>query len=117
VAPLLDTPFNRTKSAIKTMDYAALGLAILASDVPAYQGSLADGPAGRLVRNDAGAWYAALDGIIRDQDLRRSFAAAARPAFQERGTLSSMAPAWRAVWTGLLDRPRTRESALQAIPG
>ncbi len=42
IAPLSDSAFNRSKSAIKTLDYAALGLAVVASDVPAYRGSLAD---------------------------------------------------------------------------
>ena len=52
LAPLLDTPFNRSKSPIKAMDYAAMGLAVLASDTPVYRGSIADGPAGQLVAND-----------------------------------------------------------------
>jgi glycosyltransferase involved in cell wall biosynthesis len=116
VAPLLDTPFNRAKSAIKTMDYAALGLAILASDVPSYQGSLADGPAGQLVRNDPTSWYAALNAMIRDQDRRRAFAAAARPAFLQQASLASMAPtwqtAWQAAWQAVHDRPRTRQDPL-----
>ena len=42
-------PFNDCKSPIKALDYAALGLATLASDVPAYRGSLADDPGGVLV--------------------------------------------------------------------
>ena len=95
LAPLLDIPFNRAKSSIKTMDYAALGLAILASDVPAYRGSLADGVAGRLVANDPRAWFAALEEMLRNQDLRRSIAAAARPAFLRHATLASQAVTWR----------------------
>ena len=51
IAPLADSAFNRSKSAIKTLDYAALGLAVLASDVPAYRGSIAD----RAGTNGAGA--------------------------------------------------------------
>jgi glycosyltransferase involved in cell wall biosynthesis len=105
LAPLLDVPFNRVKSAIKTMDYAALGLLILASDVPAYRGSLADGVAGRLVPNDHRAWYAALDEMVRNQDLRRSIAAAARPAFLERATLASQAAKRREAWASLAGRP------------
>ena len=57
LAPLADTTFNRCKSAIKTLDYAALGLAVVASDVAAYRGSLADGPGGMLVANRPEAWY------------------------------------------------------------
>jgi glycosyltransferase involved in cell wall biosynthesis len=107
LAPLLDTPFNRCKSPIKALDYAALGLATLASDTPAYRGSIADGPAGQLVPNDPVAWHAALDWLIRDQALRRSFACQARLAFAERGTLLSEAEGRRAAWTSLLPAART----------
>jgi len=37
VAPLLSSPFNDCKSCIKVLDYAALGMPTLASDVPAYR--------------------------------------------------------------------------------
>ncbi len=53
IAPLADSAFNRSKSAIKTLDYAALGLAVLASDVPAYRGSLADASGARAAGADA----------------------------------------------------------------
>ena len=56
IAPLVDSPFNRSKSAIKAMDYAALGLPVLASDMPVFRGSLADGPGGMLVENTPSAW-------------------------------------------------------------
>jgi len=102
LAPLLDTPFNRSKSSIKAMDYAAIGLPTLASDTPAYRGSIADGPAGQLVANDPAAWHAALDWLIRDQSLRRSMAERARAAFAERGTLFGDAERRRAAWRSLL---------------
>src|SRR4029077_14863521 len=65
LAPLLDTRFNAAKSAIKTLDYAALGLAILASDGPVYRGSIADGATGELIANDPAAWFAALSDMAR----------------------------------------------------
>jgi hypothetical protein len=37
VAPLTDTAFNRAKSDIKALDYALLGLPVVASDGPAYR--------------------------------------------------------------------------------
>jgi GT2 family glycosyltransferase/glycosyltransferase involved in cell wall biosynthesis len=107
LAPLLDTPFNACKSPIKTMDYAALGLAVLASDVPVYRGSLADGCAGQLVANDPGAWYAALDWLVRDQDLRRSLAERAYAAFLERASLASHADARRDAWAGVFAGAKT----------
>ena len=89
LAPLLDTRFNSSKSPIKAMDYAAIGLAVLASDTPVYQGSLADGPAGQLVKNEPGAWHAALDWLIRNQNLRQAMANRARDAFLAQATLAT----------------------------
>jgi hypothetical protein len=102
LAPLLDTTFNHSKSPIKTMDYAAMGLAVLASDVPVYQGSLADGPAGQLVKNDHHAWFSALDWLVREQTLRRSMARQAREAFVTHATLASDPGKRREAWTRLL---------------
>ena len=55
---------------LKTLDYAALGMAVLASDVAVYRGSLADGPGGMLVPNQAAAWHDALSRLVRDRALR-----------------------------------------------
>jgi glycosyltransferase involved in cell wall biosynthesis len=106
LAPLLDTPFNRAKSAIKVMDYAALGLAVVASDVPVYRDSIASGAAGQLVANDAGAWYAALNWLIRNRALRHAMAEEARPAFLATSSLAVQAEARREAWLRLLDKPR-----------
>ena len=111
LAPLLDTPFNRSKSAIKTMDYAALGMAVLASDVPAYRGSVADGSGLQLVDNDPKAWHRALHWLVRDHQLRRSAAIGARQAFLVTGTLASQATARRDAWLRLLNRRRVRKAA------
>jgi GT2 family glycosyltransferase/glycosyltransferase involved in cell wall biosynthesis len=81
LAPLLATPFNLCKSPIKAMDYAAMGMVVLASDSPVYRGSVADGPAGLLVPNTAAAWYAALNRLLRDPEQRHAIAARARGAF------------------------------------
>lgn len=101
LAPLADTAFNRCKSAIKTLDYAALGLAVVASDVPAYRGSLADGPGGMLAANNPDAWYAALSRLARDAELRRGLAKGAVEAFTAKGMLARQAEARRAAWLAL----------------
>ena len=67
IAPLADTPFNRCKSAIKTLDYAALGLPVLASDRAVYRGTLADGPGGWLLPDDENAWFVALARLVRER--------------------------------------------------
>ena len=107
MAPLADTAFNRCKSAIKTLDYAALGLAVVASDVPAYRGSLADGPGGMLAANQPDAWYAALSRLVRDSELRRGLARGALAAFTAHGTLARQAEARRAAF--IISSPASRE--------
>jgi GT2 family glycosyltransferase/glycosyltransferase involved in cell wall biosynthesis len=104
ITPLADTDFNASKSAIKTMDYAALGLAVLASDVPAYRGSLADGPGGALVRNDPAAWYWAIAELIRNPHRWQTAAQGARAALLAHHTLAAQAAARQAVWRSLAPR-------------
>jgi GT2 family glycosyltransferase/glycosyltransferase involved in cell wall biosynthesis len=126
IAPLADTPFNRCKSPIKTLDYAALGLAVLASDVPAYRGSLADGtgadriaadgtrsantganvtaaapPGGMLVANTEAAWFRALSELIRNGPARQRLAAGAHTAVAAHYTLAAQATTRRAAWLEL----------------
>jgi glycosyltransferase involved in cell wall biosynthesis len=113
LAPLADTPFNACKSAIKTLDYAALGLAVLASDTEVYRGSVADGPGGLLVRNDSGAWYRALLRLVQDHLLRRELAAGACAAFAGH-TLATQAAARRAAWGALLRHPEAAPRAKRA---
>jgi GT2 family glycosyltransferase/glycosyltransferase involved in cell wall biosynthesis len=121
LAPLLDTPFNRGKSAIKAMDYAALGLVVLASDMPVFRGSIADGPAGWLVPNTEPGWYAGLDRLMRDRDLRRTLGVQSREAFTEHATLAGQAGTWRDALLRALRRdtlPRTPErDTLPRAPG
>jgi hypothetical protein len=100
IAPLADTPFNRCKSAIKALDYAALGLPVLASDRAVYRGTLADGRGGWLLPDDADVWFAALVRLIRDASLRSHLGEAGRAAFHT-GTLAAQAADRRAAWLAL----------------
>ena len=86
IAPLAGSAFNAAKSAIKAMDYAALGLAVLASDVPAYRGALSPNS---LVPNTETAWYGALSRLVRDPAHRYHMAAGARARFTELWTLAA----------------------------
>jgi glycosyltransferase involved in cell wall biosynthesis len=105
LAPLADTAFNACKSGIKALDYAALGLAVLASDVPAYRGGLASGPNGGLVANTTLDWYRALSRAIRDRAWRRTLGEGAARHLRESGTLAARADAWRAAWADVARRP------------
>jgi glycosyltransferase involved in cell wall biosynthesis/GT2 family glycosyltransferase len=108
IAPLADTRFNHSKSAIKTLDYAAIGLPILASDREVYRGSIADGPGGWLVPDDENAWFVALSRLVCDGSLRRRLSAGSRAAF-EQFTLAAQAAERRAAWLSLLQTHRRPE--------
>jgi hypothetical protein len=90
LAPLADNPFNRCKSDIKALDYAALGLLPLVSDGPAYR---ADPALGRDMRFAAAdGWLDALRGVLDDrQDAARRAEAVERHVWQAR-TVSGIAP-------------------------
>ncbi|MCL2344238.1 MAG: glycosyltransferase [Desulfobulbus sp.] len=63
VAPLEDIPFNYGKSNLRLLEYGALGLPVVCSDVLPYR----DSPATR-VANDPALWIAALRERIHDLD-------------------------------------------------
>lgn len=94
IAPLRDGRFTRAKSDIKFLDYAALGVAGVYSDVPAYAGTVRHGGNGLLVVNAPEAWAAALERLLVDGSLRRSLATAAREHVAAERTLARRATDW-----------------------
>jgi hypothetical protein len=84
VAPLVDNEFNRSKSDLKFLDYAALGLPGVYSDVPAYA-SCVDGFTGLKAPNTVEAWCETLARLCTDAPLRASIGRAAQDyVFRER---------------------------------
>jgi GT2 family glycosyltransferase/glycosyltransferase involved in cell wall biosynthesis len=96
LAPLADSRFNEAKSAIKLLDYAALGLATVASDVAAYRG-LPNACA--LVANTTLAWYEAVSRLIRDAAARRRLSANGAAHLHAAGTLTSLGPWPKLGWS------------------
>jgi glycosyltransferase involved in cell wall biosynthesis len=69
VAPLEDTPFNRCKSDLKFLEYSAMGLPGVYSDIGVYT-SCVDGLNALLVENTTQAWSEALRSLCADPGLR-----------------------------------------------
>ncbi|MFM8415036.1 MAG: glycosyltransferase [Planctomycetota bacterium] len=88
VSPLVDGPFNRCKSAIKLMDYAALGLPIVASRHPEYENAFGGDHGVLLVENDEAMWIDALSKLIDDSGARERAGRLAREHCRARHTLS-----------------------------
>ncbi|HST76255.1 MAG TPA: glycosyltransferase [Acetobacteraceae bacterium] len=113
LAPLAENDFNRRKSSIKALDYAALGMAVLASDIGVYRGSIADGPGGMLVRQDPASWFEALSRLVRDWRLLQQLRDGARSGFADY-TLAVQATERRRFWTELA---ATTLPAERRVPG
>jgi glycosyltransferase involved in cell wall biosynthesis len=97
LAPLARHPFNEAKSPIKALEYAALGIPVIASPVGPYADFVQDGVTGLLARTSAD-WKRHLKTLIHDPDARRELGAAARrlaAAF----TIQAVAPLWERVLT------------------
>ena len=71
LAPLVDVPWNRARSNVKLKEYAAAGLAWLASPVGPYVG-MGERQGGRLVSDDG--WHAAIEQLVLDARARRKLA-------------------------------------------
>ncbi len=126
IAPLTDTPFNRCKSAIKMLDYAALGLATVVSDGAAYRDpaygafaqplELEGALAGGYRAQDTAQWFHAMARLVRRPDLRLAMARLGHAAWRQSGTLASQAEGRRAALDGGLPH-RTDRRGLRGPAG
>lgn len=94
VAPLADTKFNRFKSDIKFLDYAAAGFPGVYSRCEAYASTVEDHLTGLLVDNDPQSWVAALVELVENDRLRRSIAENARAYLFAKRVLSQCGNLW-----------------------
>jgi len=71
IIPLEANKFNKNKSYIKYLDYTALGLPVICSDIEPYKGVVENDINGLVVENDSESWYEAIDRLIKDPYLRK----------------------------------------------
>jgi processive 1,2-diacylglycerol beta-glucosyltransferase len=94
IASLEDTDFTRCKSDIKFLDYSALGVAGIYSDVPAYRQSIRHLETGYLAENTSDAWQEGLELLLSDDPLRQGIAERAREHVLSSRTLEHCARNW-----------------------
>lgn len=100
IAPLADTPMNRSRSNVKVKEYAAAGTPWLASPIGPYVG-LGEKQGGRLVADDK--WLAALDRLVtRARDRRKLAKHATRWARTQ--TVDGNVVAWEAAFERAIAR-------------
>ncbi|MDZ4779406.1 MAG: glycosyltransferase [Planctomycetia bacterium] len=104
LAPLRDCPFNAAKSAIKFLDYSALGLAGVYSDAPAYSGTVRQLETGILTGDSADSWFDAIRTLVLNEELRRALSKAAAEDVRRKHALANTTGRWLAVLGGSVDR-------------
>lgn len=95
LAPLADDSFNECKSDLKFLEYAAVGIPVIASRVAAYSGSISNGVNGFLAKNHKD-WLTYLRRLIEDQALRKSIGSKAKE-FAESRLISKNIRHWESV--------------------
>lgn len=91
LAPLAYNAFNRSKSDLKYLEYAALGIPVVASDFGPYAESVEHGVTGMLVRYPH-EWSKYLNRLVKDDQFRAEIGSNARAWA---ATRSIQANAWR----------------------
>jgi hypothetical protein len=98
LAPLAPNQFNRCKSALKALEYAARGMVVIASDVEPYRGFVQHGVTGFLVRRDH-EWGEYLELLAEQPRLRAEMGAGARELASE-WVIDRHIDKWEAAYSG-----------------
>ena len=77
LAPLASTKFGESKSYLKALEYAALGIPVVASNFGPYPGFVVDGVTGFLAGSKK-EWRDRIRELVADADLRETMGAKAR---------------------------------------
>lgn len=74
MAPLVQHPFNESKSELKVLESWALGIPIIASDIAPYRRAITDGHNGILCSENPDLWFNEVRRLIESPELRSSLA-------------------------------------------
>jgi GT2 family glycosyltransferase/glycosyltransferase involved in cell wall biosynthesis len=110
LAPLVDDEFNRCKSYIKYLDYAALGLAGIFSGIGVFEPVVVQGETGLCVP-DTASWYEAIRLLVADAPLRGKMGEAAYLDVETNHTLAAQHALRRDLWTQIGNLPAVRSSS------
>ena len=103
IIPLVDSPFNQSKSNLKFVEYAALNTAIVCSDNPEYRLIARDGENCLMVPNDTASWEAALVRLIESPELRQRLATTAAQDMRDGWTVQANRDLYHSVLSDALD--------------
>lgn len=112
IAPLNDNSFNRCKSPIKYMEYAAIGLPCVYSNITPYSEVIKDGINGFLA-DKPDEWVEKLSRLIDDEHLRNRMLANAQVDVRSNWMLQDHAFLWQNMYDkiqnmGVVEEPENR---------
>lgn len=100
IVPLVETPFAVVKSHSKCLEYAALGIPVVAADVAPYRDFVIDGATGWLVRHE-NEWLKRLRELVCDDAMREEMGQAAK-AIASEWTIQKGWYDWEMAYKGIL---------------
>lgn len=100
LAPLVPSTFTRSKSHIKALEYAALGIPVIASDVEPYRDFVIDGETGWIARYDH-EWAKRLRELINDDAMREEMGRNAKK-LASKWTIQKGWDEWAAAYQSIL---------------
>lgn len=116
LVPLADTEFNRAKSWLKGLEFAAVGVPFIASAVPEYVRLHEEYGLGLIARSKRD-WLRHLSRLAADPELRVELSIAGRRTVRDRLTIEQRGQEWIDAWTEASQvEPKTiREAALSGV--
>ncbi len=100
LAPVVDRPFNRSKSNIKWQEYAMLGIPTVASNIGAYK-EIQSGVTGFTADSEAG-WLAHIQYLINNPELADSVGEQAKQYVLDNHNIQKNIGAWESVYEQII---------------
>lgn len=114
--PLCNNEFNKAKSNIKWLDYSAVGIASILSDVEAYNSSVVNNVNGLLVENNIQDWISAIEDLINNSIKRKQISKNAYQTVIEEYSLQKNILKWYNVYKGLIQQEKIKQKVSIVVP-
>lgn len=102
LCPLVDNEFNRTKSAIKWMEYSMVKMATVASNIPPYSTVMEHDKTGLLCKEDEAEWYDAIESLVKSSTKRYVLSCQAKDEVLTNHNINSKYELWLNAYENVL---------------
>jgi glycosyltransferase involved in cell wall biosynthesis len=109
IAPLVDNAFNRGKSNLRWLEYSALGIPTVASDVGNFKETLKHGETG-LLCYDSEDFYNSISMLIQSKELRTRIGKQARADVFENFNVDTVTKKYEKVLQEIIDRGQVKKT-------